>query len=120
MIRQVYIAGPYRGATAWEREQNIVRARQLGAEVVKLGAYPQIPHSNTAHMDGLAPDEFWLEATLEQMRRCDAVLFTPDWKCSTGARGEHAEAGRQALPVFYSLDGLRVWLESNVIVEVPA
>src|SRR5690349_14403982 len=101
MIKLVYIAGPYRGATAWDRDQNIVRARQLGAEVVKRGALPVIPHSNTAHMDGIAPDEFWLAGTLEQMRRCGAVLFTPDWKCSTGARAEQAEAERIALPQFY-------------------
>lgn len=118
-VKQIYIAGPYRGATAWDRDQNIVRARQLGAEVAKLGAYPQIPHSNTAHMDGIAPDAFWLAGTLEQMRRCDAVLFTADWQCSTGARGEHAEAERIGLPLFYSLNGLRVWLESFAA-EVPA
>ncbi len=109
-MKLVYVAGPYRGKTAWEVECNIQRARELGAEVAELGAYPVIPHSNTSHFDGLASDELWLEGTLELMRRCDAVIFHPEWKRSSGSRAERAEAERLGLPCFDNEYQLRGWL----------
>jgi hypothetical protein len=59
-MKLVYIAGPYRAPTTWDVDQNIHRAREIGAIVAGLGAYPIIPHSNTAHMDGAADDVLWL------------------------------------------------------------
>lgn len=95
----IYIAGPYRAPTAWGRERNIHEARRFGVMVARAGGYPVIPHSNTAHFDGEAPDELWLAGTLELMWRCDAVLLMPRWEESIGARTERAEALRLALPV---------------------
>jgi hypothetical protein len=112
-MKLIYVAGPYRAPTGWGIEQNIQAARQLGAQVVAAGAYPVIPHANTSHFDGLAPDEFWLAATLELMRRCDAVIFTRFWKESSGARAEYAEAERLGLHCFYKFDQLRDWLASS-------
>lgn len=109
-MKLVYVAGPYRAATAWGIECNIQQARDRGAEVVRAGAYPVIPHSNTSHFDGLAPDAFWLDGTLELMRRCDAVLMCGNWERSSGARAEVAEATRLKLPVFYTLTALGNWL----------
>jgi hypothetical protein len=106
-MKLVYVAGPYRAPSAWEIEQNIQRARKLGAEVAKAGAYPVIPHSNTSHFDGLASDELWLGGTLELMRRCDAVIFAPDWGTSRGSRMERDEASRLSLPFFDNLHELR-------------
>lgn len=110
-IRLVYIAGPYRAASAWEVACNIHRAREHGARVVTLGAYPVIPHSNTAHFDGLTDDEmFWLDGTLELMRRCDAVLLTEDWQRSSGARREREDALARGIPVFNDALELEEWL----------
>jgi hypothetical protein len=80
---------------------------------------PVIPHKNTEHMDGLQTDEFWLEGTLELMRQCDAVLLTPDWERSSGARGEKEEALRCCIPVFYGLATLEGWLRENRDTERP-
>lgn len=110
-MKLVYVAGPYRAPTGWEVECNIQRARKLGAEVARRGAYPVIPHSNTSHFDGLASDDFWLGGTLELMRRCDAVLFAPDWGSSRGSRLERDEAVRRGMPCFDSLTDLRDWLK---------
>ena len=114
-MRLVYVAGPYRAPSAWEVEQNIQRARRLGAEVARRGAYPVIPHSNTSHFDGLAPDEFWLAGTLELMRRCNAVIFAPDWGTSRGSRLERDEAKRLGLPCFDTLTELRDWLANEKV-----
>jgi hypothetical protein len=98
-MKLVYIAGPYRAPTTWGVAQTIHRAREIGAIVAGLGAYPVIPHSNTAHMDGAADDALWLAGTLELMRRCDGVVMCPGWTSSSGARAEHDEAIRLGFPV---------------------
>ena len=60
----IYVAGPYRAPTAWQREQNIHRAREVGVMLARAGAYPVIPHANTAHLDGEADDALWLFPTV--------------------------------------------------------
>ena len=56
---------------------------------------------------GTLPDEFWLEGTLELLRRCDAVFLIPGWEQSTGSRSELDEATRLGLPVFDNVEALR-------------
>jgi hypothetical protein len=82
----------------------------LTREVVLLGAAPLCPHSIGAHFTGVGDYEFWIEATVEMMRRCDAVLFTADYERSSGAVREEAEAKRIGLPRFYSVAELSAWL----------
>ena len=94
----IYIAGPYRAETTWKRDQNIQRARTWGLVVAKSGAYPVIPHSNTAHFDDEAPDTLWLSGTLELLRRCDGILLTPGWTHSSGSKAEYEEALKLGLP----------------------
>lgn len=68
---------------------------------------PVIPHANTAgfeHYDPSLPDQFWLDGTLEMMRRCDCVVLCPGWEKSTGTLSEIAEAQRLSIPVFSSVE----------------
>lgn len=109
-MKVVYIAGPFRGPTPWAIEQHVHHAEALAYEVAKLGAMPLCPQANTRHSHGLLTEEFWLEGTVELMSRCDAVLLTDDWHDSAGARNEVQVAHKLSLPVFDSIDGLRVWL----------
>lgn len=95
----IYVAGPYRAPTAWRREEYIHRARVWGVHLARCGAYPVIPHSNTAHFDGEANDVLFLKGTLALMRRCDAVLMIDGWRQSIGATEERAEAMRLGMPV---------------------
>lgn len=110
-IPVIYLAGRYRAAAEWDVYANIHEARLLGMEVARLGACPLIPQSNTAFMGGTLPDQFWLDATLELLRRCDAVLCVWNWQASEGAKGEVEEAKRIGLPVFTSTADLAEWLE---------
>jgi hypothetical protein len=116
-MRLVYVAGRYRAPTTWERDCNIQAARRVGAEVARLGGYPVIPHSNTSHFDGLCDDKFWLDGTLELLRRCDAVILARGWEQSSGTRAEKAEAEMLGIPVFDNLPDLEWWL--NDIAEKP-
>ena len=109
--RLVYIAGPYRASTRWGEECNVRRAEIIGHLVAALGAYPVIPHANTRpYFADAQPGPFWLAATLELLRRCDAVVFMEGWGESEGARAERAEAERLGIPVFDGTPALGAWL----------
>lgn len=109
-MKVVYIAGPFRGPSAWEIHCNVHRAEALSFEVARLGAMPLTPHKNTENMHGALPDAFFLDGTMELLRRCDAVLLTENWTKSAGARAEAAEAGRRNIPCFMTLTALAAWL----------
>lgn len=105
----VYIAGPYRAATPAGIELNIQAARSLGLQAVRRGWAPIIPHCNFALLDLVDPnigDSFWLAATMEHMRRSDAVLLVPGWQNSSGTQAEVREAHRLNIPVFHTLEKL--------------
>jgi hypothetical protein len=118
-VKVVYVAGPFRGATGWDVEQNVRRAEELGIEVAALGAMPLIPHANTRFFHGTISDQFWLDGTLELLRRTDALVLVRGWERSAGATAEKLEAERLGLPVFDTTDRewwvlLSRWLEAVV------
>ena len=120
-MMMIYTAGPFSGKTRDEVEANIDRMVALSLEVARLGAFPVCPHANTAHPDfeKLQPYTFWIDGTMELLRRCDAVLLSADWERSSGARGERAEAERLRLPVFASLDELAIHLGAHDLPTSP-
>ena len=122
MIKLIYIAGPYSATTREGVEANIARAVALGIEVARLGAMPVIPHANTAHpeFNDAQPYDFWIDGTLELLRRCDAVIVTDDYRRSTGARGEVRDALARSQLVFTELADLAVWLEMHRKTEPAA
>lgn len=116
MTRLVYVAGPFRPKTAhdqWEQWENIRRAAALALQVWKLGASCICPHLNTAFFEGAAPSDVWLDGDLVQLARCDAVLMTPDWQRSSGAKAEHEFAKARKIPVFYDVETLASWLKAD-------
>lgn len=119
-IRLVYVAGPYTGANRAAVEANIANAVKLGLDVARLGACPVIPHSNTSHpqFEEIQDYEFWIKATLVLMLKCDAVVTTEDWERSQGARGEVRAARGRGIPVFNTLEELRIWLGSDYSAEL--
>lgn len=119
-VKVVYIAGRYRGPTAWDVDQNITAAKAVAARVWAAGFVALCPHTNSAHMEGAATNEQFLAGTLELLRRCDAVVLVPGWESSRGTLAEVAEANRLGLPVFdppgdspsamnFAVDLLRAW-----------
>ena len=121
-MRLVYIAGPYRAPTPWGVRCNIRNAEDLAAKVHAAGMFAVCPHLNSAHMEGVADDEHFLTGTMTLMRVCHAVILTPNWRTSSGALAEVAEATRLGIPVFGraqtehndggALDGLIRWSTS--------
>jgi len=105
-IKLVYVAAPYRAKTREAVAQNVAAARHVGSIVMRLGMLPVMPTVNTAFLDydfpGVTDDQFWIDGTLELMRRCDMVVMVDGWQYSTGATGELEEAKRLGIPVYMS------------------
>lgn len=116
-MRLIYIAGPFRAANSWEVEQNIRRAESLSLEVWRLGAAAICPHTNTRFFSGAAADAVWLAGNIEILKRCDAVMLTPDWQRSSGARAEVKVADDLGIPVFVALEDLAIWLAMQISID---
>jgi hypothetical protein len=113
MKKLVYVAGPFRGKDNWQQEQNIRRAEELALEVWRLGAAAVCPHANTRFYQGALPDDTWLDGDLAILDRCDALIMTPNWSRSEGARGEYAFAVQRGIPAFTNLEQLKSWLRPS-------
>jgi hypothetical protein len=96
---RIYVAGPYRASTPDRVAWNIEQARLAGRALRRMGFHVFIPHCNSAHEDGQAPDSHFLAEGLDFLRLCDAVVLLPGWEASEGARAEVAEAQRLDMPV---------------------
>jgi hypothetical protein len=99
-MKVVYLAGPFRGKTPYDIETNVRRIEDVGLQVAKTGAVPLMPHTQYRFFQDSLPDEFWIEATKELLRRADCILMCPGWQDSTGSRGEHALALEMGMHVF--------------------
>lgn len=99
-MKLCYIAGPFRGPTPWDVEQHIRAIEVLGLEVARCGVAPIMPHPMTRYFDKQLTDQFWLDATLALLGRCDAILLSTDWTHSTGAGLEYAWARDQQMRTF--------------------
>ena len=112
-MRVIYIAGKFRGPTAWAIESNIRAAESLALEVWRSGAAALCPHTNTRFFQDAAPDDLWLAGDLAMLERCDALLTVSNWRDSIGAKAEVQHAERRSTPVFHDLTDLQDWLRSN-------
>lgn len=117
LVKVIYVAGPYRAYAAngaldmFKIQQNIMEAMALSLEVWKRGAVAICPHANTMFFTNAngCDEHVWLDGDLELIRRCDALLVTPRWEESSGARAEVVFALRHGIAVL-DLDGLDNWL----------
>lgn len=112
-MKVVFISGPYRDSNEWLVEQNIRQAEALALSAWGIGVAVHCPHKNTARFGGALPDEVWLKGDLEILRRCDAVLCTPDWRRSSGATAEVALAKSLGIPVVETVEELSSCLKSQ-------
>lgn len=100
-MKLLYVAGPYRSKDGmWGVHQNIQRAKEVAANLWRMGFAVICPHANTAFMDGLGTDEMFLNGDLEMVKRCDGVVMLSGWEESTGATKERQFAKDLGMPVF--------------------
>lgn len=106
-MKLIYIAGPYSAPAAAARLRNVQEAREVADLINRVYgdlACAVVPHFLSAGIEDSLSPERWYAATLEVLRRCDAVVLTARWAESTGAREERAEAYRRGMPVFQEAD----------------
>lgn len=114
----VYIAGPFRAKTPFLIEENIRSAERVGLRVCEAGAAALIPHTMYRFFQHSLPDAFWLDAGLDLLRKCDAIVMGPGWRSSTGSCREREVAILRQMPVF-DINGVddsrfRPWVEQFV------
>jgi len=100
-MKIVYLAGPYRADTAAEVERNIQNARRYHMALTEAGIFSFCPHVHMAHYDGLQEEQWFLDGTMEMMRRCDALVFIRGAMMkSSGSIREMHEAGKLKIPIY--------------------
>jgi nucleoside 2-deoxyribosyltransferase len=104
-MKVAYIAGPFRAKNGRTVQQNIEAAREVAIKYWKKGFAVLCPHLNSFLMDGVVPDDVFLSAGLNMMRRCDVVVAMVNWAESDGATREIELADDLEMKVIYD-DGV--------------
>lgn len=99
-MKLAYIAGKYRSDTISGIEENIALARRAAKKLWRDGYAVICPHLNAAFMDGVVPDDVFLEGDIKMLNLCDVVFLLPNWRESEGAKREREIAYGRMLPVF--------------------
>jgi len=99
-MKLAFVSGPYRAKTINEIHDNIEQARHVAIGLWRLGYAVHCPHTGSAYMDGVVPDEVFLAGDIEILKRCDLVVMVPEWRHSSGSREEYAVAREHGIPVF--------------------
>lgn len=106
----LYVAGKFRGPSAWAIEENIRAAEHVALALWRAGIPNICPHTNTRFFDGAAPDEVFLNGDLEILRRCDGIVMVSGWQASQGARRERQFALEHGLQVFHTTEEALLWV----------
>lgn len=117
-IKLVFCACKYTENATYLIQRNIWHASIYAQEVALLGAIPLCPATIGSNYEGIQDYLWWGEAYLTLMRRCDAVFMVPGYDRSNGATKEEVEALRLGMPVFYDLEDLKEWLDSQAPLSV--
>ncbi len=80
-----------------------MKAEQTAARLMEAGYHVLVPHSLDYRLDRYLsepkPDQYWLDFTMELMRRCDGVIYMDGYSVGTGA--ELLEAKELGLPIMH-------------------
>lgn len=111
-MKIVFIAGPYFGDGTYEqRERNIQEAEEYAIALANRGIafFCYATHTRHFEVKANAPEPFYKALDAELLKRaCDAVLATPRWQESSGARNDVRLGREREMPIFFpeSLDDL--------------
>lgn len=99
----IYVAGPYRAKTDYQKRENIMHAQRVAIRLWELNWVVFCPHLNTLHFDWYSklPSEVWLKGGLEFLRRSDAIFMLSTWRASEGAKRELEVAVELGKEIYY-------------------
>jgi hypothetical protein len=103
-MRRCYVAGPYRAPTTNGVYHNVHRARVVAERLWAKGYAVFCPHMNSAFLNGVCPDEHFLEGDLEWLRCAEMIVMLDGWRSSAGAVAEYALACKLGLEIVHERD----------------
>ena len=109
----IYLAGPYspykddlghHHTTAG----NISKAKEMACTLWQMGFTVLAPHLNTADFENFCSCNYedYLAGDFTILKRCDAVLFLPDWQKSTGSIREYNFSKQNNIPIYFKIEDL--------------
>ena len=94
-----YLARLYRASHPRRNLAEYHQARKAGITLWTLGYTVICPHLNTAHFDGVVPDQRFLDGDLEILRRCDLMVMLP-LDCPPEPRRNASSLSDAGIPVY--------------------
>lgn len=101
-MRMIYIAGPISSDDPIHMLENMRAGIEAGKREIHRGNAVIIPHLDYSLFLTGGPNPTLAQIqrnSMEQMRRCDKVLFLPGWEDSKGCQAEMAEAKRLGMDI---------------------
>ena len=100
----IFIASPY---TLGDVGINVKKSMEVADKLLTMGYTPFVPLLfHFQHISYPRPYEDWIKLDLDWLSKCDIVLRLPGE--SSGADGEVAKAKELGIPVYYSIDEMRM------------
>lgn len=103
--KKIYVAGPYRGETKQERDDNVELAKKHTRELLRNGYYPYCPHTMTYDFENYCSDlndSVFLNTHVEWLKCADTILLIGDWRESTGSVYEYNTAKKLGINTYES------------------
>lgn len=100
-MKVVDIVGSFRGNNSWEIHNNVLRAERAAVRLIGEGYAVIVPHLITANMQGLYPDQVYLDMCLEFVRRSEILYVLKGWTKSKGTIDEIKLAVQLNKKIYY-------------------
>ena len=122
-MKRVYVAGPMSATNILTMLDNIHQGIKAGAELIKAGYSPFVPHLDIAFKlqnghDFDVPVQTYYDYTIEWLPVSDMMLVLPGWEDSIGTKKEIERAKELNIPIYYSLDDLLLANNTDKIREL--
>ena len=108
-MKKVYVAGAISAANLEKGINNIRKGILAGAELLKKGFAPYIPHLDyqiNLVQDETIPVETYYKYDLEWLKCCDCMLVLPGYEKSIGVKAEIEFAKSLNIPIYFSMEEL--------------
>jgi len=110
-MKLIYVSGKYTEDTSSLVQLNIEKAEEAAIQLIGKGWGVFTPHKNSAHYEKYKEEypnmtwDYFMEFSIEMLKRHDAIFMLNNWKDSEGGVIEHDYALKNNIPIYYEKDG---------------